>query len=161
MQVVELLPPKAFAGDRFRMTARLPEAALPVCHRLGAQGLGKAPGSVPGTVIAQLPARELAQIGQRSFQSLAVPVGIKDDHMQVRGHNDVGLHTELFVAMTEAQAFGHDLASPLRHEHRQPFHHRVGQVIEGRVSVDSVAFHAGIVRRQPFSRQTRGQAGRL
>jgi hypothetical protein len=28
MQVVELLAPEAFAGDRFRMTARLPKAAL-------------------------------------------------------------------------------------------------------------------------------------
>jgi hypothetical protein len=53
MQVVELLPPEAFARDRFRMTAWLPKAALPVRHRLGAQGLGKAPGSVPGTIIAQ------------------------------------------------------------------------------------------------------------
>jgi len=63
MQVIKLLPPKMFSLHRFRVTTRLPEAPLPVPQRLGAQGLGKASGSVPGTIVAQLPARELVQIG--------------------------------------------------------------------------------------------------
>jgi hypothetical protein len=65
MQVVQLLPPESFSPNRFRVAARLPEAALPVCHRLGAQGLRKAWRSVLSTIITQPPARELAQISQR------------------------------------------------------------------------------------------------
>src|SRR5215469_6739860 len=75
--------------------------------------------------------------------------------MQVRGHNHVGVDAEFFLTMTEAQALGHDLTTRLRHEHRQPFHYRVGQVIEGGVRVDSVAFHDGIVRREPAACQAR------
>ena len=142
MQIVQLLLPKALTLNRFRMAARLPEAALPVGERLGPQRFQKALRPVVSAIVAQLSARVLAKIGECTDQALRIPVGVERDEVNVRRHDDLRVDAEEFLAIAEGQTVGDDSATCLRNEHRQPFYDRVREIINRGFGVYTVTFHA-------------------
>src|SRR5437870_1675522 len=91
MKVVELLLPKRFALNRFRMATRLPETALSVRDGLVAQRLLKAGRTMVGAIIAELSTGELAKIVQGSHQPLGISFRVEDDQMQMCRHDDIGV----------------------------------------------------------------------
>ena len=64
VNVVQLLLPEALALNRFWIAARLPEAAVAVSDYLISKCLQKALWRVSAAKVAELSARDLAEIGE-------------------------------------------------------------------------------------------------
>lgn len=74
-------------------------------------------------------------------QAIRLELGVENDQVQVRGHDDVGVDAQLLLPVAKGKAVGDDLAGRLRHEDGQPFDDGVGEVVDGGVGIDFVAFH--------------------
>lgn len=97
VKVVELLSPKWLGFDRFGMSRRLPEATLAVGGRLRAKRFGETCWKPPAAGVAELPARELAKIGERGEQPRCVEVGIERDRVPVRRHQDERVDAQILL----------------------------------------------------------------
>jgi hypothetical protein len=91
--------------------------------------------------VAQLPAGELAKIGQGLLQPFVVEIVVENDEMHVGRHDNVRIYGKVFLPMAEAQTFGHDPTALFVDENRQPIHDRVGQEVDGGFRVHAVTFH--------------------
>ncbi len=69
----------------------------------------------------QLASREFSEGEQRWLKSFGLKFAVEDDQVQVRGHDDEGIHREEFFFMAIAQALADDLASGFADENGQPF----------------------------------------
>ena len=70
MKIIEFLLPKAFSDYCFRMPAGLPKASCSIRDGLITKYLAKALWTILTAMIAQLPAGELAKVGQGSRHTL-------------------------------------------------------------------------------------------
>jgi hypothetical protein len=160
VDVIRLLLPERFILDRFRVAARLPEAPLAVGSRLFAQSLREATGEVVLAVITQLPPGELPEIGECPQQPFRIEVAVEYDQVHVRRHDDERVDAQLLLAVAQGQAVRDDLAGRLADENGQPFHHGVGEEVDGSLGLDTVALHDRDCRRMADRRQEMGAARR-
>ena len=116
MKIIEFLLPKALSDYCFRMPAGLPKASFSIRDGLITKYLAKALRTILTAMIAQLPAGELAKVGQGSRQSLGVEIRVESDEMQMGGHDNKSLDAKLFLAITKVQAVGDDGAGFLGDE---------------------------------------------
>ncbi len=72
MEIIELLLPKALSYYCFRVSARLPKTSFSIRDGLITERLAKALRTILAAMIAQLPASELAKVGQCSRESFGV-----------------------------------------------------------------------------------------
>ncbi len=148
MKIIKFLSPKAFSCYCFRVPAGLPKASFSIRDGLITKYLAKALGTILTAMIAQLPTGELAKVGQGSRQSLGVEIGVESDQMQVGGHDNKSIDAKLFLAITKVQAVCDNGAGFWGDENGEPFDDGVGQVIDGGLGVDAIAFHKGDCKRR-------------
>ena len=86
----------------------MPETALPVISRGTAKSFRKRSGHVFLTEVAELPTGEFAKIRQHFFEYFAVEIRVKEDPVQVRRHDHVGVCPQSLVAVTIVKAVGDD-----------------------------------------------------
>jgi len=94
------------------------------------------------SMVHQLTARKLTHIVQRLFQSFRVKLNVKQDGMQVSGHNDEGVHAQVLVFHAVIETICDDLAGALVNEHGQPFDNTEGHIIKTDILFDTIFFHS-------------------
>jgi hypothetical protein len=148
MKIIKFLLPKVFSCYGFRMPAGLPKASFSIRDGLITKYLAKALRTILTAIIAQLPAGELANVGQGSRQAVGVESRVESDPMQMGGHDDKCVDAKVFLATAKVQAVGDDGAGFLGDENGEPFDDGVGQVIDGGLGADAIAFHKGDCKRR-------------
>ncbi len=83
------------------MLCRLPDTPLPVLARRTAKRLAKNWRKTSIAGIRQLPSREFSEIIQCMFQPFAIEIPVKHNCMQVIGHENISIDTQVFIPDAE------------------------------------------------------------
>ena len=101
MKVIELGLPERFRLDLFGVARWLPETPRAIFSRLLAECLRKASRHVVLAVVAKLPSCELAKVCHDRFQSFGIERLVKENAVEMSGHNHIGVDSESFFVMAE------------------------------------------------------------
>ena len=146
MQVIKLHLPKRLIVNLHRMSRRLPKPSFPIFAGLGAEEVPKTLRAMVVGIVSETSAGKLAKIRECRFQRFGLEGIVKDDGMQMSGHDDVGVDAQAFFVMTEGEAFGNDAASEFANEQVKPIDDGKSDVEKGAVGVEAIAFHGQSVR---------------
>lgn len=113
MKIIQLLQPESLLLNCYWVTAGLPKLPRSIQSRLITQCFQETFWAMLNAIIAELPAGELAEVSERSFQASIIKIRIKDDQMEMSRHNDIGIDAQLFFSMTKGEAVGNDLTTGL------------------------------------------------
>jgi hypothetical protein len=124
----------------------LPEPALAVLPGVLTKNFSKTLGKMGSAMVKQLTSAELAHVVQRVFQPFLIEIDVKDDSMQVGGHNHVSVDRQVFIADTLIKTVCDDFTGDFVDENGQPFHDGEGQIVHTDIADNAVAFHGKIIR---------------
>lgn len=92
------------------------------------------------TIICHLLPREFTAIRQGTFQTFGVEFGVEYNCMDMRGHDDISVHTQAFGLDAEVQAVGNDFAGVFADEDRKPSYNCEGYEIDPYALDNSIVF---------------------
>src|SRR5262249_23576837 len=141
VQVIELRLPETLGLDLHRMAGRLPEAALAILPGTAPKDFREGWRQMGRTIIRQFPAGELAEIRQDFLQRRGLKAFVKENAVQMCGHDDVGIGPQTLVAMTVVETVRDDFAGGLGDEYGQPVNHGEGDVEQAAIGMEAVSFH--------------------
>ena len=144
MNVIEFLFPESHGTDGEGMSRGLPKSAVSVRAGRLPEDFGEHGRLVSDGVVGQNAAGVTPEGIEGLREAGRIVLMIKDDRVQVSGHDDVGADAQPFVRATEGETLRQKTARAFSHEHGQPGYDAVGDKVEGCVVVNAVCLSMGL-----------------
>ena len=78
------------------------------------------------------------------MQPAVVKISVKNDEMEMSGHDHKGIDAQLFMNMAVVKAICDDFAGGFGYEDGKPIDDGKGEVVEANALLNAVAFHIGL-----------------